>query len=367
MDDSLPGFYPEQMSRRQRFGGDLKIKRREKHIEASVFRDALLRVRMEAEAGIAPSSLLGELGEAATSPLPSPPPNVCNRCHTLVHHHRGPELPAYPTLDTLATLLVNSKHRLNHIYHLVDAADLPLSLVPSLRRFLASKLPWDVARGLTVSYIVTRADLLMPSEKAVSSLMSWIKRTIKEALPEGEKVEGREGRIHVISVRNGWGVGAVKEEIQRRAGGVWILGAVNVGKSRFVREMWPETGEARPVSVAEAAEFGILPAERSRDTDGGGERARLNPLPSSPPTVSDVPGTTAAPIKIAYKVLGRSGRVGELIDLPGLQRWVGYGNQGLLKYVRDEKKPMVIMKHMVKHKQYTIKPGDPTSPQRHKI
>lgn len=319
---------------------------------------------------------LEEFTEAAEQILEDETKNVpdlvCSRCHEMVYHHKGADLPAYPTLNTLTKLLLNSPHQKNHIYHLIDAVDLPMSLIPDLRSHISSTLPKEIRRGITISYIVTRADLLMRLRKEVSSLMTWIKKVIKDALPEGEKVEGRDDKIHVISVRNGWGVGTVKEEIHNRVGGVWILGAVNVGKSRFVREVWPEGAESRPVTLEEAREYDILPEQAEVETDGHENKPKnadqngrelvvyhkeQNTL-KTPPTVSDIPGTTAAPIKVTYKTAGRRGKAwGELIDLPGMERWVGFGDKGLLQYVRDDKKLDLTMDHIIKHSQYTIKPG----------
>jgi len=214
----------------------------------------------------------------------------------------------------------------------------------------------------------------MASERQISSLMTYIKKRIKDALPEDERVESVADRIHVISTRNGWGVGKVKDEIRSRTGGVWIIGGINVGKSRFVKEMWPEGGESRPVTREEAEEYGILPeggegtegrAEGNTEgKEGGVENKKgnmayeyfLNTLHIAP-TVSDVPGTTAAPIKIAYRTSGRERGWGEMIDLPGFERWVGYGENGLLKYVRPELQMAIAMDKRVKGQQYTIKSG----------
>lgn len=295
----------------------------------------------------------------------------------MVHHHRAQPLPSYPTLDTLTGLLLASRHTTNHIYHLVDAADLPLSLVPHLRAHLYSSLPREITRGLTLSYVVTRADLLMPTEAQVRSLATWIKKVLKGALPAGEKVEGRneEEGVHIVSARRGWGVGKIKLQTRHREGGVWVVGAVNVGKSRLVREVWPEAGEGLAGSVEDAGEFGILP-EAPEGVDGGEEEGAVvvkedgqrkkqgrGVLVQVPPTVSDMPGTTAAPIRVRFKTAGGAGKkaFGELVDLPGLERWVGFGDNGLLPFVREEKRKEFAIEKLVVPEQYTIKPGTPPS------
>lgn len=318
-----------------------------------------------------PDASVAALFADTALPAPTAPP-VCARCHALVHHHYAPPLPSYPTLDTLTNLLLASPHETNHIYHLVDAADLPLSLVPQLRNHLYTRLPREITRGLTLSYVVTRADVLMRTEPQVRSLATWIKKVLKDALPAGEKVEGRneEDRVHVVSARRGWGVGRIKMETRHREGGVWVVGAVNVGKSRLVREVWPEAGEARVGSQEDAGEFNILPAAVEGEGEGDGEvvgagedaqskRQRRSIAVQVPPTVSDIPGTTAAPIRVRFKTAGGAGKkaFGELVDLPGLERWIGFGDSGLLPFVRDDKRTAFGVEKLVRPTQHTIKPG----------
>lgn len=362
-DATLPGYYAATPSRRQRFGAaNLKIKTQQKQNEDTIWADALARVRASPDASVA--ALFADTDLPA---LTAPPPPVCARCHALVHHHYAPPLPSYPTLDTLTNLLLASPHETNHIYHLVDAADLPLSLVPQLRNHLYTRLPREITRGLTLSYVVTRADVLMRTEPQVRSLATWIKKVLKDALPAGEKVEGRneEDRVHVVSARRGWGVGRIKMETRHREGGVWVVGAVNVGKSRLVREVWPEAGEARVGSQEDAGEFNILPAAAEGEGEGEvmedaqSKRQRRGIVVQVPPTVSDIPGTTAAPIRVRFKTAGGAGKkaFGELIDLPGLERWIGFGDNGLLPFVRDDKRTAFGVEKLVRPIQYTIKPG----------
>lgn len=376
VDATLPGYYSSKQSRRQRFGtNNLKIKTKHKQREDEIWSAALARIQSEKPPG---SSDLADAAEhldalktaaAATTP-------VCVRCHTMMHYHSASPLPSYPTLDTLTSLLVSSRHKTNHVYHLVDAGDLPLSLVPQLRGHLYASLPREITRGLTISYVVTRADLLMPTEAQVRSLATWIKKVLKDALPVGEKVEGRnvEEGVHIVSARRGWGVGRIKLETRHREGGVWVVGAVNVGKSMLVREVWPEAGEGRAGSVEDAEEFDILPAALEgveAVEEGGAEKVKEDGqmkkqgrgmLIQVSPTVSDMPGTTAAPIRVRFKTAGGVGKkvFGELIDLPGFERWIGFGDNGLLPFVREEKRKEFGIEKLVVPEQYTIKPG--TSP-----
>jgi hypothetical protein len=305
---------------------------------------------------------------------------ICERCHNLIHEHHAPPLPAYPTLDTLSKLLLSSPHKFNHIYHLIDAADFPLSLSPRLRNHLYTTLPKSITRHLSVSYIITRCDLLMPKRDQISSLMTYFKSIIKERIPEGEKVEGlplSNTRLHAISSRVGWEVGILKDEIKQRQGGVWLLGVVNVGKSSLLRDVWPINGVMKSSSFEEATEFDILPDQHpivqsqvGGNCNDAGEGQRLNPIldrargrpslgiPHVPPTISEIPGTTAAPLRVSYKSVGRGGKTrGELVDLPGMERWTSFGETGLTKYVRPEKWRELIMKKRIDGDQYTIKPG----------
>ena len=221
---------------------------------------------------------------------------------------------------------------------------------------------------------------------------------------------GSNNRLYVVSNRNAWDIGNLKEEIAKRTGGVWFVGAVNVGKSSLLSSIWPEDGRPRPVSLEDAAEFDILPAEalesdeyeeyepeyepepapETREYKYGEYETVLPSEPSAPvvvpetidqilakvqtpkapkkvilprynhvaPLVSDIPGTTAAPIRVSYKSVGRGGKYrGEVVDLPGLSRWVGFKDEGLMRYIRPGWRRDVIMLERVNAEQHTIKPG----------
>ena len=297
------------------------------------------------------------------------------------HHHDAPSLPAYSTFKALCALLLSSRHRHNHIYHLVDAADFPLSLRPGLLRYLHRVLPRSLSRNLTISYVITRCDILMPKEKQISSYMTYFKSTLKRLIPKEQKLETPTTKVYAISSRTGWEIGALKKEISKRRGGVWFLGAVNVGKSTLLRDIWPMDGVLRPTTLEDAAEFDILPAEElenpalypdeagsylgpGRETEEQQPDVEVDVTRPSvarahvPPTVSDIPGTTAAPIRVSYQSVGRGPRFrGEVVDLPGLERWVGFKETGLMKYVRPNKRRELAMRDRVSPLQFVIKPG----------
>lgn len=335
---------------------------------------------------------------------------LCTRCNDLINHETATPLPSYPTLQTLANLLNATSHTHNHIYHLIDAADMPVTLQPQLMSYLHKHLPRNVFRNLTISYIVTRCDLLVHQREMLSGLESRIKEIIKLALPSEAKLESvgpfrENNRLHFVSSRSGWGIGRLKEEAASRKGGVWFFGGVNTGKSSLLRDLWPEGGKLRPVTVEDAREFDLLPLEDDApevpDNDWAREREemedkkekqrRLEGLPEvdaveyiitqkqyeqaqkvkpppTPthvaPTVSKIAGTTAAPLRILHREnVGRiHKKTVELVDLPGIERWVGMGDGGLLKYVRPELRKEVFMAQRVNRKVHRITIGIPPIP-----
>lgn len=56
---------------------------------------------------------------------------LCDRCHDLTHNSRGHSI-AHPTIDSIADSIAESPFKRNHIYHVIDAADFPMSLVPEI-------------------------------------------------------------------------------------------------------------------------------------------------------------------------------------------------------------------------------------------
>lgn len=223
----------------------------------------------------------------------------------------------------------------------------------------------------------------MKKREQIASLMSYFKSVIADVIPEREKVESRTAPLHAISTRNGWDIGRLKAEIADRQGGVWFVGAVNVGKSSLLREVWPPGGVVRDLSIDDAAEFEILPDPELWKDDTYQEAVAPEPekddidekvnwvldtanrgglpnvsAPQFPPAISEIPGTTVAPIRVGFTTKGRAGKFrGEIVDLPGLERWVGFGNTGLLEYVRPEKRLEVLLKKHPLLEQRTIKPG----------
>lgn len=180
-------------------------------------------------------------------------------------------------------------------------------------------------RMTTISFVITRADLLAATKEQVDSLMKRIREIILKEL-DMRREDVRLGNVHMISAHRGWWTTQVKEEIRQHGGGVWIVGKANVGKSSFIESCFPKDSK----NLDKIAH--LLESRKQEDVlrtskDHTPEMASLlNPdalLPPAPreelyptlPVVSSLPGTTVGPIRIPF---GRGH--GEMIDLPGLDR-----------------------------------------------
>lgn len=259
-------------------------------------------------------------------------PKICERCHSMLHHHTAPDLPeaTKPSIARIADFIKHCGHRNNHIYHLIDAADLPLTFIPDLKREIAYHLPAVMAARLTISFVVTRADVLMPKEDQILKIRPKIKKILQELMPEGEELETLEQKFRIVSFRTGLGVGGLKREIKEgmREGGIWLVGKVNVGKSRVVTDIIPEGSFPTPLEG------------RKPDYTAGVVK----------PTISDLPGTTAAPVRISF-IGDKRKPIGEIVDLPGLDR------DSFADYVRPELKKKLILKDRMTGLSQTVKFG----------
>ncbi|KAJ9483884.1 hypothetical protein VN97_g9509 [Penicillium thymicola] len=287
---------------------------------------------------------------------------VCDRCHDLIHHNKAVSSPK-PTIMSIRNYLEESPHKYNRVYHIIDAADFPMSLVPRIhwaltlqeqrsRNRRSTNEKYERGRKLpSLSFIITRSDLLAATKEQVDSKMDYIRTELRAALGRSGR-EARLGNVHMISAHRGWWTKEVKEEIREHGGGIWVVGKANVGKSSFIEACFPKDSK----NVEKIEEW----VQRRRDGNeipDQREDAPLNPdslLPPAPredlypvlPVVSSLPGTTVSPIRIPF---GRG--KGEVIDLPGLER-------GLLEdFVQDEHKRDLIMTKRIKPERSTIKPG----------
>lgn len=307
---------------------------------------------LEAAAGTVDSSILDALKTLDVSPRPPSSPPVCDRCHKLRHHQTGVSI-HHPSIQSLHDTILESPYKHNHIYHVIDAADFPMSLIPSLHRTLEiapqrshnrrSKTEvYHKGKKTDVSFIITRSDLLAPVKSQVDSLMPYLVEVLRDALGSfGRDV--RLGNVRCVSARRDWWTKDLKEDIWKRGGGGWMVGKVNVGKSRLFESVFPKgRSEMKGTSIT------------SEETPMEEQINMLSLLPPAPkevdypemPLVHPLPGTTASPIRVPF-----GGGKGELIDLPGLSR----GDLEL--YVQPEHRISLVMRARVVPEQQVIKPG----------
>lgn len=57
---------------------------------------------------------------------------ICDRCHNLHHNGVGSSI-IHPSMHSIQQIIEESPHKQNHIYHVIDAADFPMSLIPNLQ------------------------------------------------------------------------------------------------------------------------------------------------------------------------------------------------------------------------------------------
>lgn len=281
------------------------------------------------------------------------PTPVCDRCHDLIHYARGTSIP-HPSVDDIADSIEESGFERNHVYHVLDAADFPCSLIPSI----VSKL--DLARQRsqnrrsrpfsskpTLSFIITRSDLLGPTKEHVDSLLPYFRTVLRKALGRyGENL--RLGNVHLVSAKRGWWTKEIKDDIWNRGGGNWMVGKFNVGKSNLFEVLFPKASGDRAPLHPGSPEQQSTPA--TQDTYLPETSLLPPPQPETPfpvlPLVSSLPGTTASPIRVPF-----GNNRGELIDLPGLDRG------DLERYIQADHKLDIVMTSRPKVAQHNIKPG----------
>ncbi|KAB8346246.1 hypothetical protein FH972_023291 [Carpinus fangiana] len=294
---------------------------------------------------------------------------LCDRCHELLHHHKGAPI-HHPSLESIEDTIAESPYKHNHVYHVLDAADFPMSLVPNIQRVLdispqrsknrrAKHTGWRHGRKMEMSFIITRSDLLAPKKHQVDTLMPYLINVLRDALGRsGRNV--RLGNVRCVSAKRGWWTREVKADIWQRGGAGWMVGKVNVGKSNLFEVVFPK-GRAEDInfdalrSAARRVDHNSLEQGPGVSDlvveDSDNETFMLPPARKEVPfpvmpTVSSLPGTTASPIRIPFG----DGK-GELIDLPGLARG------DLETLVRPEHRQDLVMRSRVSPEQYTIKCG----------
>ncbi|KAF4987479.1 hypothetical protein FGRMN_10344 [Fusarium graminum] len=326
--------------------------------------------------GLDPSLLVSgaetEGSVAPKAPLEDKQP-VCDRCHNLQHYSTTSDTAKvamyHPTVETLRETIEESPHKYNHIYHVIDAADFPMSLIPRLnvllgdipirtrnRRSRGGKFQKD--RQTELSFIITRGDLLGPTKEIVDSMMPYLREVLRDALGRlGNRV--RLGNVRCVSAKRAWWCKDVREDIWQRGGAGWMVGKVNVGKSQLFEAVYPK-GRMGPPKDAGRASVATYPREvlnaetitaeqiEDDDVDVGDLLPPPQPAQNYPamPLVSSLPGTTASPIRVPFG----NGK-GELIDLPGLAR------SDLDLFVKEECRQSMIMKKRIVPEQISMTPG----------
>ncbi|KAF4979544.1 hypothetical protein FZEAL_4312 [Fusarium zealandicum] len=329
--------------------------------------------------GLNPSLLVSGAETEGTVAPRAPPPDkqpVCERCHNLQHYSTSSDTAKvamyHPTVESLRETIEESPHKYNHIYHVIDAADFPMSLIPRLnvllgdipirtknRRSRAGKYQKD--RKTELSFIITRGDLLGPTKETVDHMMPYLREVLRDALGRlGGRV--RLGNVRCVSARRGWWTTEVKEDIWHRGGAGWMVGKVNVGKSQLFEAVFPKgrmggkdaeraSVSTYPRSALNAESIAMEndgEADPWEDVDVGDLLPPLQPAKNYPdmPLVSSLPGTTASPIRVPFG----NGK-GELIDLPGLAR------SDLDLFVKEECRQSTIMKKRIVPEQISMKQG----------
>jgi hypothetical protein len=297
---------------------------------------------------------------------------LCDRCHNLIHHSKGVPI-LHPTVDSLRETIEESPHKYNHVYHVLDAADFPMSLLPRIHQLL-DLMPlrsqnrrsrhtgrFYGGRKMEMSFVITRADLLAPKKEQVDRLMPYLTEILRDRLGRSGKAV-RLGNVHCVSAMRGWWTRKLKEEVWERGGAGWMVGKVNVGKSQLFETIFPkgrmDSSTKQQISVPVFAR-GSEPADGDAEPDIPqliepavlGESSLLPPAQlesnfPAMPVVSSLPGTTASPIRVPFG----SGK-GELIDLPGLAR------SDLEEHVKSEHRGSLLMTSRVTPEQQVLKPG----------
>ncbi|KAL1606702.1 Mitochondrial ribosome small subunit biogenesis protein [Paraconiothyrium brasiliense] len=376
--------------------------------EEDVYTKALKQVDQSVLEEIGLERNVLEAGNEIDTGAPETP--VCDRCHNLVHHRVGTPI-YHPSVEAIQQTIAESPHRRNHIYHVVDAADFPLSLIPTLQSSLripklrtknrrAKHKGWVANdRIAEVSFIITRSDLLARKKEDVDALMPYVQNVLRDALGRTNK-DARLGNVRLVSAKRGWWTQQVKEEIWERGGAGWMVGKVNVGKSNLFEVVFPKGRGANYQDVRKirsaAEREAMLQAAQSldelvavqkqlADEDAEIERQEQNPdskehqhkspdtaeermdendedidpdallPPAQPytlypvlPIASSLPGTTASPIRIPF-----GHNKGELVDMPGLART----SPGLETFVQPKAQDDLIMKSRITAQRFVLKPG----------
>ncbi|KAI1323512.1 hypothetical protein F5Y16DRAFT_344842 [Xylariaceae sp. FL0255] len=370
-----PGYYDVKRNAVKRWLG-ADERRYQSRQEDKIFEDAMKNLDPAelGNQGVDIQALALSMGPSDTRPQQPPKKPVCDRCHFLIHNNTGESI-YHPSVDSIRDTLDESPYKYNHVYHVLDAADFPMSLVPKITEFLDT-MPMRSrnrrsrsgrffhGQKTEISFVITRSDLLAPTKEGVDALFPYLREVLRDALGRAGR-DVRLGNLRAVSAKRGWWTKALKEDIWKRGGGGWMLGKANVGKSQLFEAVFPkgrmETSPSKhQITIDMEAkdeaqkEAGAAEPVNPDTIDDGHYLDEFSLLPPAPeevqypemPLVSHLSGTTASPIRVPF-----GGGRGELIDLPGLER------TGLEAYVKKEHRNSLLMHNRVVPEQMSIKPG----------
>ncbi|EWC47661.1 hypothetical protein DRE_03281 [Drechslerella stenobrocha 248] len=284
--------------------------------------------------------------------MPLRPQVCCSRCRNLAHHEKLLSEVPDANFGSVARAISKSPFKRIHIYHVVDAADFPLSILGNAKKAILRALKGykgGAAKDVTLSYVITRADLLMPTEEKATSLMTYIRRVLSTYF-ETDDV-GLKG-LRLVSAKRTWTTEKLKDEVRARKGGIYLLGKTNVGKSRLYEAIFPKRNiKAKDKAIRRVA-FGredltdlAATKEEGEEDDyyvQNGEKVRYPDMPLA----SKLPGTTAGPITIDFA----AGR-GQLVDLPGFQR------EGIMAYIKPKLHTSAVLVDRIIPRKFVVMPG----------
>ena len=290
VDSDAAGFYGSKRTGKTR---EKSVKSQE---EDEIFQNAMQSGAMPMES-TAPQSAT----EDSTKPSDVP---ICDRCHYLRYQSRGSSI-VHPSMQSILEIIEESPHKHNHIYHVIDAADFPMSLIPNLTTALqlprlrtqnrrSKSMHYIRGRQAEVSFIITRSDLLAPKQEQVDALVPYLREVLRDALGRSGK-SIRLGNVRCVSAQRGWWTKAVKEDIWNRGGAGWMVGKVNVGKSALYEVVFPKGRNHEEVDVQKIRQREEQKALQSTaatlENHGVGRNAIVDPeISDQKPPFADSPG-----------------------------------------------------------------------------
>ncbi|KAK5174885.1 Mitochondrial ribosome small subunit biogenesis protein [Saxophila tyrrhenica] len=256
------------------------------------------------------NGLLSEAVSKEPAPDHVPPPPavpICDRCHDLLYQSKGNSI-IHPSMQSIQQIIEESPHKQNHIYHVLDAADFPLSLIPNLVSALqlprlrtqnrrSKSMHYVRGRVAEVSFIITRSDLLAPKKEQVDSLVPYLREVLRDALGRSGR-NLRLGNVRCVSAHRGWWTRTVKEEIWNSGGAGWVVGKVNVGKSALFEVVFPKGRKDDSVNVRairEEEKRALGGAMPSLQPDDGPDDVPANVLDTNTPGFANLPGELHEP------------------------------------------------------------------------